>query len=61
MLLAQFQTAVSLIYPPRCLGCGGLVGQDAGLCGPCWRETEFISGTVCEGCGVPLPGESDET
>ena len=59
MLLAQFQTAVSLIYPPRCLGCGGLVGQDAGLCGPCWRETEFISGTVCEGCGVPLPGESD--
>lgn len=59
MLLAGFQTAVSLIYPPQCLGCGGLVGSDFGLCGACWSGMHFISGTVCEGCGVPLPGESD--
>ncbi|MGR3761226.1 double zinc ribbon domain-containing protein [Roseobacteraceae bacterium NS-SX3] len=59
MLLARFQTAVSLIYPPQCLGCGVLVEDDFGLCGHCWRETHFIAGTVCEGCGTPLPGEAD--
>lgn len=59
MLRAQFQTAVSLIYPPRCLGCDELVEQDFGLCGTCWGQTHFISGTVCEGCGIPLPGEGD--
>ncbi|UWQ32763.1 ComF family protein [Leisingera sp. M527] len=59
MLLTRIQTAVSLIYPPQCMGCGGLVGSDFGLCGSCWAEMHFISGTVCEGCGAPLPGEAD--
>ncbi|MEP2717980.1 double zinc ribbon domain-containing protein [Pseudophaeobacter sp.] len=59
MLRAQFQTAVSLIYPSKCLGCDELVEQDFGLCGSCWGDAHFISGTCCEGCGVPLPGETD--
>ncbi|OBY26516.1 ComF family protein [Leisingera sp. JC1] len=59
MLTARIQTAVSLIYPSQCLGCGGLVGSDFGLCAACWADTHFISGTVCEGCGAPLPGEAD--
>jgi len=58
-MLKQIQMAVSLIYPPRCLGCGDLVDSDFGLCGSCWRETPFIGGTVCESCGVPLPGQAD--
>lgn len=45
-----------MIYPPRCLGCGGLVEQEFGLCGPCWREAFFVGGTVCDSCGAPLPG-----
>ena len=53
-----FQTAVSLVYPPRCLGCGGQVDSDFGLCGPCWRNTPFIGGTICDTCGTPLPGEN---
>lgn len=53
----SFQTAVSMIYPPRCLGCGGKVLSDFGLCGPCWRDTLFIGGSICDGCGAPLPGE----
>ncbi|SMX32485.1 ComF family protein [Maliponia aquimaris] len=56
---AGMQTLVQLVYPPRCLGCGGLVETDFGLCGPCWRETPFISGLACDLCGVPLPGQSD--
>ncbi|MEO1109442.1 MAG: ComF family protein [Pseudomonadota bacterium] len=48
-----------LIYPPRCLSCGALTDSDFGLCGECWRDTPFIGGTVCDSCGVPVPGEGD--
>ncbi|MDK3017894.1 ComF family protein [Pseudodonghicola flavimaris] len=56
---AAFQTAVSTIYPPRCLGCGALVDSDFGLCSSCWRETPFIGGLVCDSCGLPLQGAGD--
>ena len=57
-LAAQFQTALAAVYPPRCLTCGEMVEGDFGLCGPCWRDTAFIGGTVCDCCGLPLPGTS---
>ncbi|MCT4556873.1 MAG: ComF family protein [Pelagimonas sp.] len=56
---AGMQTLVQLVYPPRCLSCGGLVETDFGLCGTCWSDTPFISGLSCDHCGTPLPGESD--
>lgn len=37
-----------------------MVESDFGLCGPCWRDTPFIGGTVCDACGVPLPGQTDD-
>lgn len=52
------QMAVRLVYPPRCTLCGAPVADDFGLCGPCWRDTPFITGLVCDLCGIPLPGES---
>lgn len=56
-MLAQLQTAVALIYPPRCITCGDLVESDFGLCGSCWRDTAFLGGAVCNSCCVPLtPG-----
>ena len=58
-MASGIQTALRLIYPPRCTICGDQVDSDFGLCGPCWRDTPFISGLVCEACGVPLPGEED--
>ena len=51
------QAALHLIYPPQCLTCDALVTTDFGLCGHCWRETPFVTGLVCDHCGVPLPGE----
>lgn len=45
---------IRAIYPPQCVHCGGQVASDFGLCGPCWRETAFISGPVCSLCGVPI-------
>ncbi len=56
---AGMQTLVQVLYPPRCLSCGGLVETDFGLCGTCWRDTPFVSGLACDLCGVPLPGQSD--
>ncbi len=55
-MLHGLETALNLIYPPTCLTCRQVVEGNAGLCGPCWRETAFIGGTVCDSCGVPLPG-----
>jgi len=54
------QTALRMVYPPRCLGCGGLVDSDFGLCGTCWRDTPFIVGLVCNLCGTPLPGDGPD-
>ena len=60
MLSATIQTALEMIYPPQCLTCSDLVDSDFGLCGPCWRDTQFIGGAICDGCGVPLIGHSDD-
>ncbi|MGJ8603757.1 MAG: ComF family protein [Marivita sp.] len=60
MLQTGLQTVLRMIYPPRCLACGGLVEQDNGLCAACFKETPFITGLVCDLCGVPLPGLSDD-
>lgn len=51
------QSALHLIFPPQCVSCGALVESDFALCGPCWRDAHFISGLVCDGCGVPLLGD----
>lgn len=56
-LMRGIQTALKAVYPARCLTCGSVVDSDFGLCGPCWRDTSFIGGTICDGCGVPLPGD----
>lgn len=41
------------------MACDTPTEADFGLCGPCWREISFISGLVCDNCGLPLPGEGD--
>lgn len=60
MLVTAMQTLVHLVYPPRCLGCGGGVDTDFGLCATCWGETPFVTGLACDLCGTPLPGASDQ-
>ena len=59
-LIAQapgIQTLLHAVFPPECLSCRARVASDDGLCGPCWRDTAFISGSVCDGCGVPMRGD----
>lgn len=57
--MSRMQRVLSMIYPDQCLVCEAMVATSGGLCGACWRETPFISGLVCDACGVPLPGQSD--
>jgi len=59
-VVKALQMAVRLVYPPRCLLCGTQVESDFGLCGPCWRDTPFITGLTCTLCGLPLPGDDSE-
>lgn len=59
MKLAGVQTALRLIYPPRCTVCGDMVESDFALCGPCWRDTPFILGIACDACGTPLIGKDE--
>ena len=50
------QALAHLLYPPQCLACGTRVQTDFALCADCWRDTPFITGTVCHTCALPLPG-----
>lgn len=45
------------VFPPECLSCRTRVANDDGLCGICWRDTAFITGAICDGCGVPMHGD----
>lgn len=55
-LRAVIKAGLQFVYPPQCLSCGAMVGEDGGLCPICWREAEFISDPACQFCGTPLPG-----
>lgn len=57
MQSTHMQRLVHAVFPPECLSCRAPVATDAGLCGACWRETAFITGDVCDLCGVPLTGD----
>lgn len=58
-MTAKFQTALRVVFPPRCVACGALVETDFALCGSCWGKTPLITGLVCDACGVPLPGRNE--
>jgi len=53
----RLQSVIRAIYPAQCVACDALTESEFGLCGSCWRETQFIAGAICDTCGTPLPGE----
>lgn len=56
----KLQTALHLLFPPRCVACGHMVESDFGLCSECWSQTAFIGGAVCDSCGRPVTAEASE-
>ncbi len=46
---------VDYALPPRCPGCGVIVGADRQFCLTCWSSLEFLDGPACSHCSIPLP------
>jgi ComF family protein len=40
--------------PPRCAGCGTIVGEIHSFCTDCWKQVEFLGDSGCASCGLPL-------
>ena len=58
--MTAMQSLLRAVYPPGCVACDAPVAAEHALCGPCWRDTPFITGLVCDCCGYPLPGDAAE-
>ncbi|MEW9613723.1 ComF family protein [Shinella sp. S4-D37] len=48
------ESAVDLVYPPACAGCGVLLGSHASLCPHCWSKLALIERPYCEVLGTPF-------
>lgn len=40
--------------PPRCAGCGTIVGEIDAFCGDCWPSIDWLGEGGCATCGLPL-------
>ncbi|MDO9369463.1 MAG: ComF family protein [Sphingopyxis sp.] len=54
-LQAALRAIVDYALPPRCPGCGVIVGEDRQFCLTCWSSLQFLDGPACTRCSVPLP------
>jgi len=45
---------IDFALPPRCAGCGLIVGEVGSFCAECWTKIEFLGAGGCERCGIPL-------
>lgn len=51
---AGAQTALAIVYPPTCIGCGAATGDPHALCARCWSGIRFIERPYCERLGTPF-------
>lgn len=59
-LLQPIRTALSLVLPPRCPGCGVPVAEDHRFCADCWGGLRFIGPPWCAGCCLPFAYDRGE-
>lgn len=57
LLKGALQPAVDYALPPRCPGCGAIVGADFAFCLSCWSGMVFLGEPCCARCGLPFPHE----
>jgi ComF family protein len=53
-LMTGMRWALDFALPPRCAGCGTIVGDVHSFCPDCWKDVEFLGETGCSTCGLPL-------
>ncbi|MEO7276526.1 MAG: ComF family protein [Sphingomicrobium sp.] len=51
---AVLRWMLDFALPPRCAGCGDIVGDVHGFCADCWTKVDFLGETGCATCGLPL-------
>jgi ComF family protein len=66
MMVAAFirscaRWALDFALPPRCAGCGTIVAEVHSFCSDCWKSIEFLGGSGCTTCGIPLAVTDVET
>lgn len=52
--------ALDFALPPRCAGCGIIVGETHSFCADCWKQVEFLGDGGCATCGIPLQATDAE-
>lgn len=55
LLKSALRPALDYALPPRCPGCGGIVGEDHAFCLDCWGGMEFLGDPCCARCGISFP------
>jgi ComF family protein len=45
--------------PPRCPGCGEIVGEPHRFCLSCWQSLTFLGEPCCRRCGLPFEFEGE--
>lgn len=55
------RAALDFALPPRCAGCGSIVGDVHSFCPDRWKQIEFLGNSGCATCGIPLQATEQET
>src|SRR6476620_9108935 len=53
--------ALDFALPPRCAGCGTIVGDVHSFCPTCWTQIHFLGESGCTMCGLPLEATESTT
>ena len=61
MLRTAARWALDFALPPRCAGCGTIIGDVHSFCPDCWKAIEFLGNSGCSSCGMPLQGTEQST
>lgn len=54
LVTAPLRRLADLALPPRCPGCGEVVGADHRFCATCWQSLRFLGPPWCAQCQIPF-------
>jgi ComF family protein len=55
------RAALDFALPPRCAGCGVVVGDVHSFCTDCWKQIDFLGNSGCSTCGLPLQATEQDS